>query len=150
MLLHIQAKSSIMEIFKYHNPLRDYHVKIYDIDDYFRERYKEKIKYDKNGHKYILFKIDIYFSDYSLVVDIDGKEDEDDNKDKDLIFELKRQSVLDEKLDCDFIRINPFRDLNHDISRIQIFIDDFKDNKIKDEIKELEDKIRKLKYKKKI
>ena len=145
-----------MDIFKYHKPLKDYHVKIYEIDDYFQERYKEKIKYDKNGHKYILFKTDIYFSDYSLVIDIDGKEDEDENKDKDLIFQLKNQSALDEKLDCDFIRINPFRDLNHDISRIQKFIDDFKDNKIKDEIKELKDemkepkdKIRKLKYKEK-
>ena len=38
-----------MEIFKYHNPLKDYHVKIYKIDDYFPERYKEKIKCDKNG-----------------------------------------------------------------------------------------------------
>ena len=145
-----------MDIFKYHKPLKDYHVKIYEIDDYFQERYKEKIKYDKNGHKYILFKTDIYFSDYSLVIDFDGKEDEDENKDKDLILELKNQSALDEKLDCDFIRINPFRDLNHDISRIQKFIDDFKDNKIKDEIKELKDemkepkdKIRKLKYKEK-
>ena len=98
MLLYIQAKSTIMEIFKSCNPLKDYHVKIYEINNYFHERYKEKIKCDKNGHEYILFEIDIYFSDHSLVVDIGGKEDQDENKD--LIFEFKRQSILKEELNC--------------------------------------------------
>ena len=88
MLLHIQAKSIIMNIFKSCNPLKDYHVKIYEIDNYFHERYKKKIKCDKDGNEYI-FEIVIYLNDYSLVVDIDGKEDED----KELIFELKRQSL---------------------------------------------------------
>ena len=49
---------------------------------------KKKIKRDKDGNEYI-FEIVIYLNDYSLVVDIDGKEDED----KELIFELKRQSL---------------------------------------------------------
>ena len=98
MLLYIQAKSTIMEIFKSCNPLKDYHVKIYEINNYFHERYKEKIKCDKNAHEYILFEIDIYFSDYSLVVDIGGKENQDENKD--LIFEFKRQSILKEELNC--------------------------------------------------
>ena len=132
-----------MEIFKYHNPLKDYHVKIYKIDDYFRERYKEKIKCDKNGHEYILFEIDIYFNDYALVVDIDGKEDKDENKDKDLVFELKRQLALYAKHDCDFIRINP-KGLNHDIAYIQKFINEFKDDKTKVEIKEQTREITKL------
>ena len=44
MLLHIQAKSIIMNIFKSCNPLKDYHVKIYEIDNYFHERYKKKNK----------------------------------------------------------------------------------------------------------
>ena len=73
MLLHIQAKSIIMNIFKSCNPLKDYHVKIYEIDNYFDERYKKKKKCDKNGNEYILFEIVIYFNDYSLVVDIDER-----------------------------------------------------------------------------
>ena len=44
MLLYTQVKSAIMEIFKSCNPLKDFYVKIYEIDDYFRERYKEKMK----------------------------------------------------------------------------------------------------------
>ena len=61
-----------MNIFKSRNPLKDYHVKIYEIDNYFHERYKKKIKCDKDGNEYI-FEIVIYFNDYSLVVDIDEK-----------------------------------------------------------------------------
>ena len=143
MLPHIQAKSTIMEIFKYHNPLKDYHVKIYKIDEYFWEPYKEKIKCDKNGHEYMLFEIDNYFNGFALVVDVDGKEDKDENKYKDLIFELKRQVALYAKLGCDFIRINP-KDLNHDIAYIQKFINEFNDNKTKTEIKELTREITKL------
>ena len=97
-LLHIQTKSTIMEIFRSCNPFKDYHVKVYEINNYFHERYKEKIKCDKNAHEYILLEIDIYFSDYSLVVDIGGKENQDENKD--LIFEFKRQSILKEELNC--------------------------------------------------
>ena len=104
-----------MNLFKSCNPLKDYHVKIYEIDNYFHEQYKEKIKCDKNGNEYILFEIDIYSNDYSLVVDIDGKEDED----KDLIFELKRQSILKEELNCEFIRINPFNNLGNEIDYIK-------------------------------
>ena len=81
MLLQIQVKSTIMEIFKSCNPVQHYQVQIYEINNYFHERYKEKIKCDKNAHEYILFEIDIYFSDYSLVVDIGGKESQDENKD---------------------------------------------------------------------
>ena len=47
------------KIFKKHNPLEEYSVKIYEIDPYFYEHYKKKIQTDKNGHKYILFRTDI-------------------------------------------------------------------------------------------
>ena len=130
MLLQIQVKSTIMEIFKSCNPLQGYHVQIYEINNYFHERYKEKIKCDKNAYEYILSEIDIYVSDCSLVVDIGGKEDQDENKD--LIFELKRQSILKEELNCKFIKINPFNSLSREIVYIQKFINKFKDSKIKE------------------
>ena len=45
----------------------------------------KKIQVDNNGCKYILFRIDIYFSECSLAVEIDEK----GNTDRDLIFEKK-------------------------------------------------------------
>ena len=49
-------------------------------------------------------------------------------KDEDLIFELKRQKVLKEELDCKFTKINTSKDLDYDISSVQNFINEFKDN----------------------
>ena len=49
----------------------EYSVKIYKIDPYFYEYHKEKIKVDKNGCEYILFRIDVYFTEYFLAVEID-------------------------------------------------------------------------------
>ena len=34
--------------------------KIYDIDTYFYEHYKERIRFDKNVHNYLLFRIVVY------------------------------------------------------------------------------------------
>ena len=45
----------------------------------------KKIHIDKNGFKYILFKIDVYFNKFLLAVEIDGK----GNTDRDLFFEEK-------------------------------------------------------------
>ena len=69
-------KSRIMNFFKNYNTYKDYYVKIYDgdIDFYFYAHYKEHIKADENKDKYILFKIDIYFKDYFLVVDTEEKD----------------------------------------------------------------------------
>ena len=50
----------------------------------------KKIQVDKNGCKYTLFRIDIYFSKYFLAVEIDEKGPTDRN----LIFEEKRQKAL--------------------------------------------------------
>ena len=55
---------------------------------------KKKIQVDNNGRKYILFRIDIYFSECSLAVEIDEK----GHTDRDLIFEEKRQKALEKKL----------------------------------------------------
>ena len=62
----------------------------------------KKNKADKNECKYILFRIDIYFSECFVAVEIDEKR----HTDKDIIFEEKRQKALEKKIGCTFIRIN--------------------------------------------
>ena len=123
----------------------------------------KKIQVDNNDQEYILFRIDIYFTEYSLAVEIDEK----GHTDRDLIFEQERQEALGKKLNCTFIKINTSRenfDADYEASEIQTFISQFKDNIIKerdnknknleDEIKEkdnknkeLEDEIENLKLK---
>ena len=51
--------------------LEGYCVKVHKIDPYIYEHYKQKIQVDKNGCKYILFRIDLYFIEYPLAVKID-------------------------------------------------------------------------------
>ena len=63
---------------------------------------KKKIKVDKNGHKYILFRNDVYFTEHFLAVEIDKQNHEG----KELIFKKKRQETLEKKLGCKFIKIN--------------------------------------------
>ena len=84
----------------------------------------KKIQTDENGSKYILFSIDISFTEYSLAVEIDEK----DHTDRDLIFEEKRQKGLEKKLNCTFVRINTSKenyDADYEASRIQVFISQF-------------------------
>ena len=131
MILDTKVRSKINNIFRNHNPLEKYSVKIYKIDPYFYEQYEKHIQVDDNKHKYTLFKIDIYFSEYSLAVEIDKK-----GVDRDLIFEIKRQKALEKSLNCKFIRINTNNDLDYELGNIHTFIHEFKNNRIK----ELEDK----------
>ena len=44
-----EVKSKIGKIFKKHNPLEEYSVKIYEIDPYFYEHYEKKYKLMKMG-----------------------------------------------------------------------------------------------------
>ena len=53
----------------------------------------KKIQLDKNGHIYILFRIDIYFNKFLLAVEIDEK----GHTDRDFIFEEKGQKALEKK-----------------------------------------------------
>ena len=46
----------------------------------------KKIQVDNNDKEYILFRIDIYFTEYSLAVETDEK----GHTDRDLIFDDKR------------------------------------------------------------
>ena len=85
------AKSKIGTIFANEKILEEYSVKIYEIDPYFYEHYNKQIQVDNNGRKYILFRIDVYFTKYSLAVEIDEK----GHTDRDLEFEEKRQEALE-------------------------------------------------------
>ena len=109
--------------------LEEYPIKIYKIDPYFYEHYKEKLQTNKNKSEYILFRIDVCFSEYLLVAQIDGKS----HTDRDLISEEKRQKALEKKLACKFIRINTSKhyDEVYEIGRIQTFISKFKKRQLK-------------------
>ena len=92
-----------------------------------------------------MFRSDVYFTKYYLAVEIDEK----GHTDRDLIFEQKIQEALEKKLNCTFIRFNTSKenfDVNYEASKIQTFISEFKDNKIK----EIDNKNKELKKKKKL
>ena len=91
----------------------------------------KKIQVDNNDKEYILFRIDIYFTEYSLAAEIDEK----GHTDRYLIFDDNTQKALEKELNCTFIRINTSRknyDADYEASRIQVFISQFKENKIKE------------------
>ena len=151
--LEHEVKSKIRSIFMYEKILKEKFVKIYEIDPYFCDNYKEKIQVDSSDWEWILFRIDAYFTEYFLAVEIDEK----GHTDRDLTFEEKRQNALEKKLNYEFIRINTSRE-NYDAiygaGKIHTFVSKFKDkeneNKIKkledeNKIKKLEDEIKKLK-----
>ena len=54
-------KSKIGKIFVNEKILEEYCVNIYENALYFYQHYKEKIRVEKNGHKYILFRTDVNF-----------------------------------------------------------------------------------------
>ena len=110
----------------------------------------KKIQVDKNGSKYILFRIDVYSNKFLLAVEIVEK----GHTDRDLIFEDKRQKALERKLGCKFIRINTSNakngyDFDYEVGNIEAFIDEFKNKKIKElekkliEEKEMREKLEK-------
>ena len=73
MIPDFEVRSKIQKIFNSHNPFEEYSVRIYKIDPYFYEQYEKYIQVEDNERKYILFKIDIYFSECSLAVEIEKK-----------------------------------------------------------------------------
>ena len=80
----------------------------------------KKIQADENGCKYILFRIDIFFSEQFVAAEIDEK----GHTDRDIIFEEKRQKSLEKKLGCKFFRINTSNaengyDLNYEVGNVQ-------------------------------
>ena len=124
-----EVKSKIGNFFMSEKIIEEHSVKIYEIEPYFYKHYKEKIKVDKNERKYILFRIDVYFTEYFLAVEID----EQNHEGRDLVFEKKKEA-LEKKLGCMFIRINTSDakrgyDTDYEVSKIQIFISKFKEKK---------------------
>ena len=88
----------------------------------------QKKKVDKDKRKYI-FKIDVYFTEYFLAVEID----EQNHEGRELIFEKKRQEVLEKKFGCKFIRINTSDaergyDTDYEVSKIQTLVNLKTDN----------------------
>ena len=71
---------------------------------------KKRTQVDNNGKKYILFRIDVYFTKYCLAVEIDEK----GHTDTHLIFEQNGQEALEKKLNCTFIRFNTSKE-NFDV-----------------------------------
>ena len=61
----------------------------------------KKIRTDKNGRAYILFRIDVYFIKYYLAVEIDAK----GHTDRDLIFEEKSQNALEKSLTVNLLEL---------------------------------------------
>ena len=49
------------------------------------------------------YKIDLYFHDYKLAIEVDEKDHVDGNIDRD----IHRQKALEKELNCAFIRVNP-------------------------------------------
>ena len=68
-----EVKSKIGNIYVNEKILEEYSVMVYKIDPYSCEHYKENIQVDKNGCECILFRIDVYFTEYLLAVEIDEK-----------------------------------------------------------------------------
>ena len=89
----------------------------------------KKIQVNENGCENILFRIDVYFSEYLLAVEIDDK----GHTDRDLLFEEKIQEALEKKLGCKFITINTSKkgEEDYEIGRIQTFISKFKNRKLR-------------------
>ena len=65
------------------------------------------------------YKIDLYFHDYRLAIEIDEK----GHKDRNTNDEIQRQKTLEKKLNCKFIRINPHeKKINTNKPKNEIFI----------------------------
>ena len=125
-------KSKIGKMFINDKILQEYYVKIYKIDPYFYKNYEKKIKVDKNGCEYIAFRVDVYFSEDNVSVELDEK----GHTDKDSIFEKKRQEALEKNIDCKFITTNPNKedyDVFYEIGRMQRFISEFKKKRLKEQ-----------------
>ena len=92
----------------------------------------KKKQADKNGCKYILFRIDIHLTQQFLAAEIDEK----GHTGRYIIFEERTQEALEKKLGCKFIRTNTSYakngyDLDYQVGNVEEFIDEFKNKKIK-------------------
>ena len=63
--------------------------------------FTKQIQVDNNDQEYILFRIDIYFTEYFLAVEIDEK----GHTDRNLIFEEKKQKALEKNLTVNLLEL---------------------------------------------
>ena len=66
---------------------------------------------------FLSYRIDLYFHDYKLAIETD----ENVHSDRSIDYEIKRQKVIEQKLECKFIRIDPDKE-DFDIFRAIIEI----------------------------
>ena len=126
-----EVKSKIGKIFKKHNPLEEYSVKIYEIDPYFYEHYKEKYKLIKMG-------VNIYYLEL-IFISLSAFQQQKLMKNDILtetLFLKKKDKNYQKKLGFKFIRINTSNvkygyDLDYEVGNIEAFIDELKNQKIK-------------------
>ena len=139
-----EVKSKIGKLFRNEKILEEYSVRMYENDPFFYEHHKEKIKVDKNGCEYILFRIDAYFTESFLAVEMNK------TTKAEKLFLKKKHKHQKKKLCCKFIRINisdaeRAYDTYYEVSKMEIFFIKFKEKRIKEKenkIKELEDEIK--------
>ena len=123
-----EVKSKIGKLFMNEKILEEYYVKIYEIDPYFYVHCKKNLtKISANTY---YFKIDVYFTEYFLAVEID----EQNHEGRELILEKNKTRGIKKKLGCKFIRINTSNakkgyDTDQQVSKIQIFNRKFKEKK---------------------
>ena len=93
------------------------------------------------------YKIDLYFHDYKLAIDVD----ENNNKDRNIDQEIKREKAIEKEIDCEFIRINPdkedfnsFKAINEIYRHIKESIKNSNKKSLTDEIS---DKLLRLNFK---
>ena len=127
MIPDFEVKSKIGKIFKKHNPLEEYSVRIYKIDPYFYERYEKK-------YKLIIMGVNIYYVE--LIFTLVNVLQQQKLMKKNILIEIlvlrkKDKRYQKKKLGCKFIRINTSNDLDYKIGYVQTFIDKFKNIKIK-------------------
>ena len=63
-----EMKSKIGKLFMNEKILEEYPVRIYEIDPFFYEHHKEKIKIDKKWLRIHIIYIDVYFTEYFLAI----------------------------------------------------------------------------------
>ena len=72
-------------------------------------------------HNVLGYWIEAYFPKYKLAIEVDGQ----GHNDRDIDYERERQKAIEQKLGCEFIRINPAKESFNifvEIGRIHSFI----------------------------
>ena len=85
-----KVKSKIGILIMNETFFEEYSVKIYEVDPYFYEHHKEKIKVDKNGYRYILFRIDGFLTEYLSAVEID----EQNHEGREIFLKKKTRGII--------------------------------------------------------